>query len=93
MHRCSRTDYNSDDNGNLTDDGTYEYYYDCENRLIDVNENGTNVASYKYDYMGRRVKKTDYTLSPVRYMLPASLTSFLPFDFLLTSRAFVPFYG
>jgi len=42
----------------LTDDGTYEYYYDCENRLTDVNEAGQPIASYKYDYLGRRVKKT-----------------------------------
>ena len=49
-----------DKNGNLTDDGTYEYYYDCENRLTDVNEDGDPVASYKYDYQGRRVKKIVY---------------------------------
>jgi len=51
------TGYIYDDKGNLTDDGTYEYYYDCENRLIDVNENGSAVASYKYDYLGRRVRR------------------------------------
>jgi len=51
------TPYSYDKNGNLTDDGTYEYYYDCENRLIDVNENGSAVASYKYDFAGRRVRK------------------------------------
>ena len=44
--------------GNLTDDGTHEYYYDCENRLIDVNEDGSPIASYKYDYQGRRISKT-----------------------------------
>jgi len=49
--------FSYDKNGNLTDDGTYEYYYDCENRLIDVNEAGQTVASYKYDYLGRRVRK------------------------------------
>jgi len=49
--------FSYDKNGNLTDDGTYEYYYDCENRLIDVNENGSAVASYKYDFAGRRVRK------------------------------------
>ncbi len=52
------TTYSYDDNGNLTDDGTYEYYYDCENRLTDVNESGSNVATYTYDYLGRRTSKT-----------------------------------
>ncbi|MEE8208765.1 MAG: RHS repeat-associated core domain-containing protein, partial [Nitrosomonadaceae bacterium] len=52
--------YSYDDNGNLTDDGTYLYYYDCENRLTDVNDKttGNPVASYTYDYLGRRVSKT-----------------------------------
>lgn len=55
----SQTDYYYDENGNLTDDGTYLYYYDCENRLTDVNDKATSnpVASYKYDYQGRRVAK------------------------------------
>ena len=56
----SETPYSYDDNGNLTDDGTYEYYYDCENRLTDVNENDSPVASYTYDFAGRRVKKIVY---------------------------------
>jgi len=48
-----------DGNGNLSDDGTYLYYYDCENRLRDVNnQNDQPVASYRYDYLGRRIKKT-----------------------------------
>jgi hypothetical protein len=43
----------------LTDDGTYKYYYDCENRLTDVNDqNDAAVASYSYDYLGRRIIKT-----------------------------------
>jgi len=53
------TGYSYDENGNLADDGTYKYYYDCENRLTDVNDqNDAAVASYSYDYSGRRVKKT-----------------------------------
>jgi RHS repeat-associated protein len=52
------TNFSYDNNGNLTNDGTYRYYYDCENRLTDVNDqNDSPVASYKYDFMGRRVKK------------------------------------
>ncbi|MDH4240573.1 MAG: hypothetical protein OEW48_13515 [Phycisphaerae bacterium] len=58
-HACG-TGYSYDDNGNLTDDGTYLYYYDCENRLTDVNDKSTGnpVASYSYDYQGRRISKT-----------------------------------
>ena len=48
-----------DNNGNLTDDGTYLYYYDCENRLIDVNDSSDNtIVSFAYDAFGRRVSKT-----------------------------------
>ena len=45
-----------------TCDGTYMYYYDCENRLADVNDKATGnpVASYEYDFAGRRLKKTVY---------------------------------
>ena len=43
----------------MTNDGTYKYYYDCENRLTDVNNQSDQaVASYKYDYKGRRISKT-----------------------------------
>ncbi len=54
------TSYYYDENGNLSDDGTHLYYYDCENRLIDVNDKATSnpVVSYGYDYQGRRVSKT-----------------------------------
>ena len=54
------TGYSYDNNGNLTDDGTYLYYYDCENRLTDVNDKSTGnpVSSYSYDYQGRRISKT-----------------------------------
>jgi RHS repeat-associated protein len=55
------TNYSYDNNGNLTDDGLFKYYYDCENRLMDVNDQSdTAVASYSYDYLGRRVSKTVY---------------------------------
>jgi RHS repeat-associated protein len=41
------------------------YYYDCENRLTDIN-NATDeaIVSYKYDYKGRRVRRTQY-VSPM----------------------------
>jgi len=54
--------YSYDDNGNLTNDGIYKYYYDCENRLIDVNEIDNDcVAHYAYDEKGRRLAKTTYS--------------------------------
>ena len=30
--------YSCDENGNLTSDGRLRYYYDCENRLVEVND-------------------------------------------------------
>ena len=57
-----------DNNGNLTNDCTYLYYYDCENRLTEVNDiNDSPVASYAYDYLGRRVKKTRYAVPDTQY--------------------------
>jgi RHS repeat-associated protein len=53
------TSYTYDKNGNLTYDGVYHYYYDCENRLTDVNNAAdAAIVSYKYDYKGRRVART-----------------------------------
>jgi RHS repeat-associated protein len=50
------TAYTYDKNGNLTYDGVYRYYYDCENRLTDVNNAAdAAIVSYKYDFKGRRV--------------------------------------
>jgi len=52
------TSYSYDNSGNLTNDGTYKYTYDCENRLAEVkDQNDAAIASYKYDFSGRRVKK------------------------------------
>ncbi len=53
--------YGYDENGNLTYDGRLRYYYDCENRLTEVNDvDDMPVASYKYDFAGRRVRKIVY---------------------------------
>jgi len=54
--------FDHDDDGNLDDDGTYEYTWDCENRLIRVAPASSPVEDdkkleFKYDYMGRRVEK------------------------------------
>lgn len=46
-----------DDNGNLVDDGTYEYDY--ENRLVRVTQKSDTsiIGEYKYDALGRRIEK------------------------------------
>jgi len=57
--RVNGIDFTYDKNGNLTFDGVYHYYYDCENRLTEVNDiNNQRTATYKYDFKGRRVAKT-----------------------------------
>jgi RHS repeat-associated protein len=57
LYYCCRLDY--DKNGNMTvGPNGWRYYYDCENRLTDVNDYDDDpVVSCKYDYLGRRVKK------------------------------------
>jgi len=54
--------YLYDKNGNLVDinDGEYEYVYGCENRLIEAKKNSQTVATYSYDFNGRRISKTVY---------------------------------
>jgi RHS repeat-associated protein len=49
-----------DCNGNLTFDGIFTYTYDAENRLLTANNTagGTVAASYLYDPLGRRTKKS-----------------------------------
>ena len=44
-----------DDNGNLTRETTHKYSYDCNNRLIALDD---NIAKYRYDALGRRISKT-----------------------------------
>jgi RHS repeat-associated protein len=45
-----------DDNGNLTGDGTNTYTWDARNRLATIS--GGTVASFQYDSVGRRTRKT-----------------------------------
>jgi len=47
------TNFTYDKNGNLTNDGTRSYTYDCENRLIRA---GSLLHNFKYDYRDRLVK-------------------------------------
>jgi RHS repeat-associated protein len=42
----------------LTYDGQLTYVYDCENELKEVKQGTTTIATYAYDYTGRRVRKT-----------------------------------
>lgn len=46
-----------DDDGNLTDDGTWSCTWNGENRLI-MASNATTLVVYAYDYMGRMLKRT-----------------------------------
>jgi hypothetical protein len=57
------TNYSYDNKGNLINNGAFnKYYYDCENRLTDVNTVAdVSVANYDYDYQGRRIQKTEYS--------------------------------
>jgi RHS repeat-associated protein len=50
--------YTYDKNGNLTYDGQYTYSYDYENKLTQVKQGQSVIATYKYDFAGRRVSKT-----------------------------------
>ncbi len=60
-----------DNNGNLTDDGTYLFAYDFENRLVEVKLKSTQalVATYRYDALGRRVEKAVSGGATTRYVL------------------------
>jgi len=57
-NQITNTGFAYDDNGNLTSDGTYTCLYDGENRLKEVKQGTTTIATYTYDYMGRRTSKT-----------------------------------
>ena len=60
------TEIESDDNGNLTDDGTYLYEYDYLNRLARVRSkaSGLVVSRQAWDASGRRVRKTVLNSAP-----------------------------
>jgi RHS repeat-associated protein len=46
-----------DPQGNLANDGVYNYLHDEENRLTTVNSGSATVGQYQYDAFGRRVQK------------------------------------
>ncbi len=53
-----------DADGNMTEDPSYEYTWDAENRLIEVVPKspapGRHKVQFDYDYLGRRVRKRAY---------------------------------
>ena len=52
------TTLNYDLNGNLTSDGTYTYMWDARNQLSQIKQGTPTIASYVYDPLGRRQKRT-----------------------------------
>ncbi len=49
-----------DNNGNLTADGSGNtYVYDAWDELVEVKNNGTTIAAYGYDGLGRRITQTE----------------------------------
>ena len=50
--------FTHDANGNMTSNGSQSYTWDAENRLVSVMQGPTTLASFVYDGMGRRLRKT-----------------------------------
>lgn len=48
-----------DQNGNLTSDGVRTYQWDARNQLTSIRVGATLVATFAYDALGRRVRKTE----------------------------------
>jgi len=62
-------DLDYDASGNLTNDGSFVYTYDPENRLLTVVQGATPIAIYTYDAMERRISKyIDETDSTTTYV-------------------------
>ncbi|MDR3631699.1 MAG: RHS repeat-associated core domain-containing protein [Desulfocapsaceae bacterium] len=50
--------YSYDANGNMVSDGTYTFVYDGLNRISQVSQGTSPIASYGYDSSNRRIRKT-----------------------------------
>ncbi|WP_244875135.1 RHS repeat-associated core domain-containing protein [Xanthomonas cannabis] len=48
-----------DDSGNLLSDGSRTYVWDDRDRLSQIQQGGTTIASFSYDALGRRTAKTE----------------------------------
>jgi RHS repeat-associated protein len=59
-NEITNTGFSYDANGNMISNGQKDYAYDSLNRLIQVKNHSTGsvIASYAYDYQGRRTSKT-----------------------------------
>ncbi|MCK4982462.1 MAG: hypothetical protein KAS17_06040, partial [Victivallaceae bacterium] len=61
-----------DTDGDMTSDGTWDFTWNAENRLI-VAEKSDAKLEFKYDYMGRRVEKKVYSGSTGNWTLDTHL--------------------
>jgi len=59
-----------DPDGNMLNDGTWTYTYDCENRIKGISGAGQTL-SFKYDYLGRRIQKTVTGTNSINGMGPS----------------------
>ncbi|MFS0876818.1 RHS repeat-associated core domain-containing protein [Solibacillus isronensis] len=69
MTKAGTQDYTVDPNGNLTNDGRYQYEWNAFDQLTGVKTiDGVKVAEYKYDENGRRIySKVESTETYYRY--------------------------
>ncbi|MCH6257436.1 RHS repeat-associated core domain-containing protein [Puniceicoccaceae bacterium K14] len=51
------SDFDYDADGNLTGDGDWTYQYDANNRIRTMYDGSNYYMTFRYDYMGRRVRK------------------------------------
>ncbi len=59
--------YSYDAVGNTTADGTFGYAYSGRNRLVEVKQGSSTVATYEYNALGQRVAKTVGTTTLFAY--------------------------
>lgn len=62
-NQVTNSGFTYDANGNLTSDGTFNYVYDAEDKLVQVKKvsDSSLVATYTYNHDGMRRSKTVYT--------------------------------
>jgi RHS repeat-associated protein len=71
-NRFNSSPYQYDAAGNMTADGSHHYFYDAENRLIQVDGTlgtcSSATACYLYDYSGHRVQRILSGGTPANYL-------------------------
>ena len=84
--------YQYDRNGNQIRDDRHKYYYDSSNRLSYVEQVNAAVAiaSYYYDYEGKRTKKVVYGKKTEHYYYDAGTWPILPMK---TTKSFTVLSG